>query len=40
MASVYEHRDRWYLRYRDNRGKWRSKATSAQSKTARFTASR
>jgi len=33
MASVYKHRDRWYLRYRDHRGKWRSKATSAQSKT-------
>ncbi len=33
MASVYRHRDKWYLRYRDNRGQWRSKATSAQSKT-------
>jgi hypothetical protein len=33
MASVYKHRERWYLRYRDHRGKWRSKATSAQSKT-------
>jgi integrase len=33
MASVYEHRGKWYLRFRDHRGKWRSKATSAQSKT-------
>src|SRR4051794_23557679 len=33
MASVYEHRGKWYLRFRDHRGKWRSKATSAESKT-------
>ena len=25
MASVYEKADKWYIRYKDARGKWRDK---------------
>ncbi|HXJ21754.1 MAG TPA: hypothetical protein VMT03_16135, partial [Polyangia bacterium] len=33
MASVYEKCGRWYLRYKDERGRWTARASSAQSKT-------
>src|SRR5512135_2118505 len=33
MASVYERGDKWYVRYKDARGKWRSVASTARTKT-------
>jgi integrase len=33
MASVYEKAGKWYLHYKDARGKWRDKASSARTKT-------
>lgn len=33
MASVYQRGDRWYVRYKDARGKWRSTASAARTKT-------
>ncbi len=33
MAYVYKRGDKWYIGFRDNRGAWRAKATSARSKT-------
>lgn len=33
MAQPYEKNGRWYLRYRDAKGAWRDKATSARTKT-------
>jgi integrase len=33
MAYVYKRGDKWYVGFRDNRGRWRAKATSARSKT-------
>jgi integrase len=33
MASVYERNNTWYLRYKDGRGKWRSVASTARTKT-------
>jgi len=33
MASVYSRGEKWYIRFRDNRGRWRSKVCGAASKT-------
>ena len=33
MASVYEKRGTWYLRYKDERGRWTARASSAPTKT-------
>jgi integrase len=33
MASVYPRADKWYIRYKDARGKWRDKVTAARTKT-------
>jgi len=33
MAYVYKRGYKWYIGFRDNRGGWRAKATSARSKT-------
>ena len=33
MAEPYEKNDEWYVRYRDARGAWRDKATTARTKT-------
>lgn len=33
MAEPYEKNGRWYVRYKDARGAWRDKATSARTKT-------
>ena len=33
MASVYVKRGRWYLRYRDQHGRWRDRASTARTKT-------
>jgi integrase len=33
MASVYRRGDKWYLRYRDARGRWRAQASTAATKT-------
>src|SRR5512142_2117892 len=33
MAQPYEKNGRWYFRYRDAKGAWRDKATSARTKT-------
>ena len=33
MAQPYEKNGRWYIRYKDARGAWRDKATSARTKT-------
>jgi integrase len=33
MASVYEKAGKWYLHYKDARGEWRDKASSARTKT-------
>jgi len=33
MASVYEKADKWYIRYKDPRGKWRDKVSAARTKT-------
>ena len=33
MASVYQRKDRWYLRYRDERGRWRDRVSNARTKT-------
>ena len=33
MASVYRKGDRWYLRFRDQTGRWRDRSSAARSKT-------
>ena len=33
MASVYARGERWYLRYRDERGRWRDRVSTARTKT-------
>ncbi len=33
MAQPYEKNGRWYFRYRDAKGAWRDKATSARTRT-------
>jgi len=33
MASVYPKGDKWYLRFRDETGRWRDRASAARSKT-------
>jgi hypothetical protein len=33
MAQPYEKNGRWYFRYRDAKGAWRDKASSARTKT-------
>src|ERR1039457_5553293 len=33
MASVFQRSDKWYLRYKDGRGRWRSIVSTARSKT-------
>jgi integrase len=33
MAYVYKRAEKWYIGYRDNRGKWRGQACSARTKT-------
>ena len=33
MASVYGRGEKWYIRYRDNRGRWRAKVCSARTKS-------
>ena len=33
MAYVYKRGDKWYIGFRDNRGRWKAKACSARSKT-------
>jgi integrase len=33
MAEPYQKNDRWYVRYKDGKGAWRDKATSASTKT-------
>jgi len=32
MASVYKRGDRWYLRYKDEHGRWRDRVSRAQGK--------
>src|SRR5215471_16900957 len=34
MASVYEKRGTWYLRYKDERGRWTAQASGAATKRA------
>jgi integrase len=33
MASVFERGEKWYVRYKDGRGRWRSVASTARTKT-------
>jgi len=33
MAYVYKRAEKWYIGFRDNRGKWRGQACSARTKT-------
>src|SRR5580658_1643541 len=33
MASVYKRQNRWYVRYRDAQGRWRSRTSTARTKT-------
>ena len=33
MASVYQRSEKWYLRYRDARGRWRDRVCTARTKT-------